>query len=137
MRRLLPSVAGILLLVEGLSSGLRAATRLPTIVVYPWPTIAFAALRLFVAFQQFTAGWMVIGGRPPGPRLGRWAFAQSAVLVTLEIGLRFAPTNIFPSYRWWFVGAYWVYALAGILVLWRYAGGGPGLGLESGRADVD
>ena len=126
MRRLLPNAFGLLLLLEGLSTGLRTATRLPTIVVYPWIAIAFVGVRLGVALQQFTAGWMVIGGRMPGPRLARWAYAQSAVLVTLEIGFRFAPTNIFPSYRWWFVAAYWAYAVAGILVFWRYAGGERG-----------
>jgi hypothetical protein len=122
MRRLLRTAFAGLLIMEALSTGLRAATRLPMVAVYPWLTVAFMALRLAVALQQFTAGWMAIGRRPPASRLARWVYAQSALLVTLELGFRFAPTNIFPSYRWWFVGGYWAYALAGILVFWRDAG---------------
>jgi hypothetical protein len=110
------TVFALLLILEGLSSALRFATRLPVLMVYPPLTIAFVAARFIVAIQQFSAGWMVIGARPPGPSVARWALAQSAVLVTFELGLGFAPTNLFPAYRWWAVGLYWAYALAGIFV---------------------
>jgi hypothetical protein len=106
----------LLLILEGLSSALRFASRLSVLMVYPPLTVAFVAARFIVAIQQFGAGWMVIGGRPPGPPMARWALAASAVLVTLELGLGFAPTNLFPAYRWWAVGLYWAYALTGIFV---------------------
>ena len=106
----------VLLTLEGLSSALRSVMRLPVLMVYPPLTIAFLAARFIVAVQQFAAGWMVIGGRPPGPAFARVALAQSAVLVTFELGFGFAPTNLFPAYRWWAVGVYWIYALIGILV---------------------
>ncbi len=109
-------VFALLLVLEGLSSALRFATRLPVLMFYPPLTIAFVVARLAVAVQQFSAGWMVMSGRPPGPTIARWALAESAVLVTFELGLGFAPTNLFPAYRWWAVGLYWAYALTGILV---------------------
>jgi hypothetical protein len=106
----------LLLLLEALSSALRFASRLPVLMIYPALTVAFIAARFFVAFQQFAAGWMVIGRRPPGPRVARWVMAESAVLVTFEIGFGFAPTNLFPAYRWWAVGAYWIFTAVGIFV---------------------
>ena len=106
----------VVLILEGLSSALRFATRPSVLTIYPPLTIAFIGARLVVAVQQFAAGWMVIGGRLPGPALARWTFAESAVLITFEIGLRFAPSSLFPAFRWWAVGLYWLYAAAGILV---------------------
>jgi hypothetical protein len=112
----LRNLIAVLLTLEGLSSALRAVIRLPALMVYPPLTISFLAARFIVAVQQFGAGWMVIGGRPPGPSFARVALAQSAVLVTFELGFGLAPTSLFPAYRWWAVGVYWIYALIGILV---------------------
>jgi hypothetical protein len=111
----------VLLLFEGLGSGLRAVTRLPVLFIYPWDTVLFMVLRLVIALQQFAAGWLVRTRRPLGPALARWAYPQSAVLVTLELGFGLAPTNIFPAYRWWVVGLYWLYAAAGMAVFRRRA----------------
>jgi hypothetical protein len=119
IRTFLARVFAVLLILEGLSSALRATTRLSAVMVYPWVTVVFMALRLAVAVQQFSSGWMVMGRRRPGPALARWTYAASAVLVTLELGFRFAPTNLFPAYRWWAVGLYWAYALTGIWVFRR------------------
>ena len=111
-----PRLFAGLLLLEGLSTALRTTTRLPVLMVYPPLTIAFMATRFLVAVQQFSAGWIVMGGRPPGPLIARWALLESAVLVTFELGFGFAPTNLFPAYRWWAVGWYWAYALTGLSV---------------------
>jgi hypothetical protein len=107
------------LTLEGLSSALRFLTRLSVVGVYPPVTLAFIAARFLVAIQQFAAGWMVLGRRAPGPAFARWAFVQSAVLYTFSLGFGLGPTSLFPSYRWWAVGAYWIYALAGIVTFRR------------------
>ena len=112
-------VFAFLLVLEGLSSALRFLTRLSAYAVYPPLTLVFIAARLLVAVQQFAAGWMVMGGRPPGPSFARWVFVQSAVLHTFSLGFGFAPTSIFPAYRWWAVGAYWIYALTGFVIFRR------------------
>ena len=109
-------VFALLLILEGLSSALKFSSRLSILTIYPPLTIAFVGARVVVAVQQFAAGWMVIGGRLPGPALARWTFAESAVLITFELGFRFAPSSLFPAFRWWAVGLYWLYAAAGILV---------------------
>src|SRR5688572_7721403 len=116
MSRLLRGIFSVLLIVEGLSSVVRAVMRLQVIIVYPWMTVLFMAARLVVAIQQFTAGWLALGDRPLASVMARWAYLQSAALLTVELGFRFAPTNIFPAYRWWLVGGYWIYALIGIAV---------------------
>jgi hypothetical protein len=118
---MMPGVLGTLvascLLLEGLATGVRFVTRVPILVVYPPLTIAFVVLRLGVALAQFTSGWMLLNGRPAGSSFGRWTYGVSAALVTFEIGLGFAPTSLFPAYRWPAVGLYWLYALAAIAAL--------------------
>jgi hypothetical protein len=106
----------LLLVLEGLSSALRFLTRLSVLSVYPPFTLAFIGARFLVAVQQFAAGWMVFGRRPPGLLFARWVLVQSALLYTVGLGFGFAPTSLFPAHRWWVVGAYWVYALAGLVI---------------------
>ena len=113
------NVFAAILLLEGLASALRVTTRLSAFMVYPAATVVFMALRLVVAVQQFTAGWMTINGRPFARTLAPWVYLQSAILVTFELGFRFAPTNLFPTFRWWAVGLYWLYAAAGIYTFRR------------------
>ena len=106
----------LVLLLEGLSSALRFLTRLSIVSVYPPFTFAFIAARFLVAIQQFAAGWMVLGRRPPGPAFARWVFVQSALLHTFSLGFGFGPTSLFPAHRWWVVGGYWIYALIGLVI---------------------
>ena len=107
---------GLILVAEGLASALRFVTRLSVITIYPGLTVGFWIGRLLVAVQQFTAGSMVMSGRPLGRDLAPWTYLQSALLLTFELGLGFASTNIFPTHRWWAVAGYWVYAAIGIAV---------------------
>ena len=37
------------------------------------------------------------------------------ILVAL-VAFAFAPSSLFPAYRWWAVGLYWIYAVVGIVV---------------------
>jgi hypothetical protein len=108
----LRGVVAVLLVLEALSSAIRMAGRLPVLVVYPWLTLAVMAIRMGVAVLQLTAGWMLLQDQRRGRALGFWSCLASAALFTFEIGLRFAPTNLFPTYRWPAVGLYWTYALA-------------------------
>jgi len=104
----------VLLMLEGLSTGVRTVSTLQSLmVVYPWTVVALALLRATVAIGQFAAGWMLVDDTPFGAWLGRAVLLSSAALLTVELGLRAAPTSVFPSYRWPAVGAYWLYALAG------------------------
>jgi hypothetical protein len=105
---------GLLLVGEGLASALRFVTRLSVVTIYPSLIVGFWFARFLVAVQQFAAGSMVLSGRPLGRALAPWVYAQSAVLLTFELGFAFAPTNLFPAYRWWAVAIYWTYAAIGI-----------------------
>ena len=107
------TILALLLILEALSSGLRATGRLPMLVIYPWFTLALMTARLGVAVAQFSSGWMLLQHQPVGRVLGFWSYIASAALVTLEVGLRLTPSNLFPAYRWPAVGLYWLYALAG------------------------
>jgi hypothetical protein len=105
-------VIALLLIVEGLSSGLRTVQRLPVLIHYPGLTPGVVLLRAAVAVAQFTGGWTLLAGRPFGPTAATWVYVASAVLVTLEIGIGLAPTSLFPAYRWPAVALYWLYALS-------------------------
>jgi xanthine/uracil permease len=105
------------LLLEGLATGVRAATRIPVLIFYPPLTLGIVLVRVGVALAQFTSGWMLINERPAGPVFGQLTYAASALLVTVEIGLGLAPTSLFPAYRWPAVALYWLYAAAAIAAL--------------------
>jgi hypothetical protein len=108
------AAVGLLLVAEALSTALRTAGRLSILSVYPWMAISFVAARFAVALVQFAGGTMLLNGRPGGRAIGQWAFGTSAVLRVFELGFGFAPTSLFPSYRWPAVGLYCAYAAAAI-----------------------
>jgi hypothetical protein len=107
--RLLPAS---LLLVEALSTGLRLASLVSTLVVYGPVALGMLALRGLVGAAQFTGGWLLLSERPTAAPIARMALLASAALTTLEIGFRLAPTNQDPSLRWYLVAVYWAYTLA-------------------------
>jgi uncharacterized membrane protein (DUF2068 family) len=78
-----------------------------------------AALRAAVTVMQGTAAWTLWRAAPPGPLFARVAVVSSAVVLTLEIGARLAPSSLPPGTRVPVIVAYWVYAAAVLLALKR------------------
>jgi len=70
-----------------------------------------AGLVVVTALELISATFLV-NDREGGPTLARRVLLASAVLLTLEVGLRLAPTNLDPTFTWWVVTAYWMYAIA-------------------------
>ena len=71
-----------------------------------------AAAQLVLTVLEFTAVTFLLHHRDAGPTLARRVLLASACLVVAETGLRLAPTNLDPTFKWWVVGAYWAYVLA-------------------------
>ena len=105
-------IPAALLILDGLGAAVRLTSLLPTLVVYGPLTLTLLAARALVAALQFTSGWMLWDDRPPARPIAIAALAASALLKIPEIGLRLAPTNIDPTFKWWAVAAYAVYAAA-------------------------
>jgi uncharacterized membrane protein (DUF2068 family) len=78
-----------------------------------------AALRAVVTVLQGTAAWTLWRAMPPGPLFARAAIVSSAVVLTLEIGARLAPSSLPPGTRGPVIVAYWLYAAVVLLVLRR------------------
>jgi hypothetical protein len=106
-RRLIPAA---LLFIEGLGSAIRLTGLLPTLVVYSPLTLTLLAARALIAALQFTSGWMLWDDRPPARPLAIVSLTLSTLLAVPETGLRLAPTNIDPTFRWWAVIVYAMYA---------------------------
>ena len=66
---------------------------------------------------QIVAAWMLLKDSLGGRRLATATLAASAALVTFETGWRLVPTNLDPTYGWWLVGAYWLYAAVAMVML--------------------
>ena len=115
LRRLL----SVLLLLESLAAGVYVARLVPALPGHDFSVIVVILARGVVGTLQFAAGWMLATRRLPGVPLARLAFASSAVVTTLAVGLNLAPTGVYPWWRWQFTGGYWVYALAALVVLRR------------------
>lgn len=113
------ALAAIVLVIEGLSTGLTTAARVPSLIAYPVSTLVVIMIRGLLGLLQFASGWIVIRRIDFGARLGRWTILASACLVTLELGAGLAPTSLFHAYRWPAVAAYWVYAA---VLIWMLRG---------------
>jgi hypothetical protein len=106
------SIVALLLLLEGALTALRVATLLPTLAAYGPLTLTLIALRGTIGAAQFIAAKLLADRRPAAASFVRWALLGSAALVALEQGWRLSPTNLDPTFRWWAVAAYGIYAVA-------------------------
>ena len=101
----------LLLMLEGLSTGLWIAKFVPRLSGQDAVVVVLMAIRGLVGAMQLTGGVFLIGRRPAAATLSQWALIASATLTTFEIGERMAPNNLVPSLRWPLVCAYWAYAI--------------------------
>jgi hypothetical protein len=118
-RSLARAIVSGLLFLEGVRSGLWIAALLPSLGVRDRTTVVLVCLRAAVSAIQMVSGVLLRLGRMSAPALARAALLASAVLMPLELGLRLVPTNMDPTYRWWLVAAYAVYAGSAIWYLGR------------------
>jgi hypothetical protein len=116
------TLIALLLVVEGLSTGLWIARLVPRLSAFDALVVALMVARGLVGAMQLTGGVFLMGRRPAAVPLSQWALIASAALTTLEIGARMAPANVVPGFRWPLVGAYWVYAIGAVLYLRRIGG---------------
>ena len=107
------------MLIEAILRSFDLAQLLPSIVFLGPLAWALASTRLVLTVLEFTAVTFLLNHREAGRALARTVLLASACLVVAEVGLRLAPTNLDPTFKWWFVGAYWAYAL---LAQWMLRG---------------
>ena len=104
-------IPAALLILDGLGTAVRLTSLLPTLGVYAPIALTLLAARALIAALQFTSGWMLWDDRPPAAPLAIVSLVASALLAIPETGLRLAPTNIDPTFKWWAVIGYGIYAL--------------------------
>lgn len=110
-------VLSALLVIDGVATELWVSGLLPTLAVYDGLALGVVALRAVTGVLAGTSGWLLAVGRPPGALLARWTLPSSALLTTLGVGWRLAPSNLDPALRWYYVIAYWTYAGVGTWML--------------------
>jgi uncharacterized membrane protein (DUF2068 family) len=115
MRTVLAVALGLeaLVAIEGLARFVAVAA------AYDGTVWLLAAMRAAVTAIQVAAAWMLWEQRPPAPLFARVAVLSSAVLLTLEVGARLAPSNLAPGTRGPVLVGYWVYAVIAVFVLRR------------------
>jgi hypothetical protein len=101
-------------------------TLVPALGVYPSVTVAMIGMRGALGVLQFASGWMLIRNSGPGRPPAYLSLLASAALITLELGFDLAPSNLFHTYHWPVVIAYWIYALTAAVLL----------KIATGRSDV-
>lgn len=72
---------------------------------------AMTALRALVTLGQGIAAVLLSRRADPAGPFGRTVVLASAVLLTLEIGARLAPSSLVPGTREPVLAAYWIYAV--------------------------
>jgi len=115
LRRLL----AVLLLAEVVRTAFWIAALLPSLGWRGHWILLLVVARAGVGALQIASSVLLFEERARGVRLAPIALISSALLLTLEIGFRLAPSDVDPSFRWWIVGAYWVYAMGTGLGLWK------------------
>ena len=112
-------VLGPLLMIEALVTSVWIARHLSGLMARDGVTIAVVAARALVGALALVSGMWLIERRPIAVATARLTLVASAVLTTLELGWRLAPSNLDPAWRWPVVAASWIYALAWLIVLRR------------------
>jgi hypothetical protein len=110
---------GLILIVEAAIAALSVLRSLPALPGYDAVAVALILAGGAVGALQAASGVLLIDKRDPGPVLGQAALLLSAILTTLVVGFRLAPSDIYYWIRWEFVAGYWAYALIGIWILRR------------------
>ncbi|HYN10374.1 MAG TPA: hypothetical protein VES67_23505 [Vicinamibacterales bacterium] len=113
MRRLL----GAFLIVEAALAALSTLQSLPALPGYDPIAVALILARAAVGALQLSSGFLLVEKRPAGPALGQAALLASAIVTTLTVGYRLAPSDVYYWIRWQFVAGYWAYAVGGIWLL--------------------
>ena len=106
-----------LLVVEGVFTALWMARMIPTLAGHDGIVVALMMARGLVGAAQLTSGLFLFGRRPAAATIARSALLVSAVLMTLEVGERLAPSDLEPGLRWPVVVGYWVYAISAAWLL--------------------
>jgi hypothetical protein len=109
----------LLLIVEGVSTGLWIARLVPRLSAFDALVVVLMVVRGLIGAMQLAGGVFLMGRRPAAVTLSQWALIASATLTTFEIGERMAPSNLVPTLRWPLVGAYWIYAIGAARYLRR------------------
>ena len=116
------AVLAPLLIVEALMTSVWIARHLPGLFARDAATIAIIAVRAIVGVLALMSGVWLIERRPIAAATARVTLVASAILTTLELGWRLAPTNVDPAWRWPVVAGAWIYAGAALVVLSRAKG---------------
>jgi hypothetical protein len=116
---LLPRLLGLILIVEAALAGLSVLRSLPALPGYDAIAVALILAGGAVGALQAASGVLLLERKPQGRALGQTALVLSAVLTTLIVGVRLAPSDIYYWIRWEFTAGYWTYALIGIWILRR------------------
>jgi hypothetical protein len=79
-------------------------------------------VRAAVTLGQGMSAMLLVRRAEPAARLGRGVVVMSAIVLTLEIGARLAPSNLPPGTRGLVLAVDWAYALAVFWALGRIPG---------------
>ena len=104
-------VIGVVLMVDGLATGLWFTTLLSSLAVRDSPSVAAIVARLVSGVLCVIAGWLVAQRRPPGDGLAVTASLATASLVSAGMVWRLLPSNLDPGLRLPVAVGYWVVAL--------------------------
>ena len=112
-------VLGPLLIVEALMTSLWIARHISGMTSRDTITIVLFVIRAITGAFAVVSGVWLIERRPIARPIARAVLLASAMLTTLELGFRLAPSSLDPAWRWPVVVASWIYAAVWLIVLRR------------------
>jgi hypothetical protein len=112
-------LVGAILIVEAAIAALGTLQSIPALPGYDAIAIVLILARAGIGALQLISGVLLMEQRGSGPALATIALGLSAIVTTMVVGFRWAPSDVYYWYRWQFVAGYWVYAVIGVLYLRR------------------
>lgn len=104
-------VLAVLLLAEGLLTGVWLAGLLPQLAAQDLLPFLLVLARGLSGVFQAAGGWLLLQRAPPAVPLAQVGVVSAAAISLCGIGFRLMPTNLDPSFRWPIVIGYGTYAL--------------------------
>jgi hypothetical protein len=110
---------GAILILEAAIAGLATLQAIPALAGYDAIAVVLILARAAIGALQLIGGVQLLERRESGPRLATAALTLSAIVTTMVVGFRWAPSDVYYWYRWQFVAGYWIYAGAAVWYLRR------------------
>jgi hypothetical protein len=121
----LATVLAALLILEAFGTARSLVSLLGSLRGYDALTLVLLTIRAAIGAGELVGGMLLWRRQPVAGALVPPVLLASAILRVFETGFRVTPTDADPTFRWWIVGGYGLYAMIAAWLVRRADLSGP------------